>query len=275
MKRLILAIIVVCSVFYFVQPPKVLNDSIPKVYTEVEKNIEAEEEGLSLKGHAMRFIHFQDAVQKALHHRVSAANYVPADQIPTVMKEAIVATEDKRFYEHPGIDFYGIARAFYVNSMAGETVEGGSTITQQLVKNLFLSPKRVWTRKVEEVALAFMMEHYYTKEEILAMYLNSIYYGNHYYGIKEASEGYFNESPQQIKLAQAALLAGLPQAPTFYNPKVNPIAAVAKRDIVLELMMKQHMITKLQADTAKSLPLLPVKKPEAKPEVVVEQKKVS
>lgn len=260
MKRLILGIIIVFAIFYFVQTPTVNTDDAPQVYTKVEKNLEEKEERLTASNHIDRIINFQDEVQEALNERVSPKNYIPTNEIPSVMKEALVATEDKRFYNHPGIDIYGIFRAFYVNSVARETVEGGSTITQQLVKNLFLSTQRTWSRKAEEFVLALMMEHYYTKDEILGMYLNSVYYGNNYYGLKEACRGYFNEEPQQIDLPQAALLAGLPQAPTFYNPKANPIAAKAKREIVLNLMMQQNMITKKQFEEAKNAELLPKNK---------------
>lgn len=257
MKRLILGILIVAAIFYFIQPPTVSHDDAPKVYTKVEKTLEQKEESLTLPNRFDRIMNFQDEVQKAMNARVAPKNQVTENEIPEMMFDALVATEDKRFYSHPGVDVYGIFRAFYVNSLAGETVEGGSTITQQLVKNLFLSSQRTWTRKTEELVLALMMEHYYTKKEILTMYLNSVYFGNNYYGIKEATEGYFNEEPNEIGLCQAALLAGLPQAPTFYNPKANPIAAKAKREIVLELMLKQNLITKKDFNGAVNAVLLP------------------
>ena len=126
--------------------------------------------------------------------------------------------EDKRYYKHGAIDVLGIIRAFYTNTIAGETVEGGSTITQQVVKNLFLSSKRIMSRKVEEAILASEMEHYYSKEEILTMYLNTVYYGHNYYGIYEAAHGYFGTSPSRLTLGQSALLAALPNAPSYLDP---------------------------------------------------------
>ena len=154
--------------------------------------------------------------------------------IPEYTKNALVAIEDKRYYNHGAIDVLGIIRAFYTNTIAGETVEGGSTITQQLVKNLFLSSKRIMSRKVEEAILASEMEHYYSKEEILTMYLNTVYYGHGYYGIYEASHGYFGTSPSRLTLAQSALLAALPNAPSYLDPYTNYKGAKARQKLVLE-----------------------------------------
>lgn len=259
MKRLLLAICIIVAVFYFIQPPQVSRDDMPRMYTQVERNVDAKEAGLSLLDRGKRFMHFKEAVQTAIAMRVPAEKYVPLSDIAPSFQEAMVATEDKRFYTHMGFDVYGIARAMYVNILAGETMEGGSTITQQLVKNLFLSSDRVWSRKVEEVALSLAMEHYYTKEQILEMYVNSIYYGNTYYGILAASEGYFHKKPEYLTLAESALLAGLVQAPTFYNPVVNPEAARIKRMHVLERMLDQHYITEKQKKEAEEAPLLPQK----------------
>lgn len=218
--------------------------------------IALQEKELPLMKHVDRFINFRETVQEALNRRVAPADYVPDQDIPRVMKQAIVATEDKRFYDHGAIDFYGIVRALYTNILAGQTVEGGSTITQQLVKNLFLSSDRVWSRKAEELLIAFMMETYYTKEEILTMYLNSIYYGNDYTGIKEASEGYFKVEPKNLTIAQSAMLAGLPQAPTYYNPVKNPEAAQRRRAVVIHLMKEQRLITPQEAYDADKAPVI-------------------
>lgn len=152
MKRLlkvILALLVMGGIFYFVKPPTVIDgDRTSGTYTWIEKNIESSEDNLSRTDRIYRLFHFQEAVTAALDKRVKPENFVAANKIPAVMKEALVATEDKRFYEHGAVDMFGIARAFYTNVIAGETVEGGSTITQQLVKNLFLSSKRIMSRKV-------------------------------------------------------------------------------------------------------------------------------
>ncbi|SUP43657.1 transglycosylase domain-containing protein [Veillonella criceti] len=219
-------------------------------HTQREESLESTEDQLSRTERINRLFHFKEAVQTALHNRVPQNQQVKGDQISTHLKEALVATEDKRFYDHGAIDVFGIGRAFYTNVTAGKTVEGGSTITQQLVKNLFLSSKRIMSRKVEEVILAYLMEYYYTKDEILAMYLNTIYYGNDYYGIYQASNGYFDTTPAHLTLGQSALLAGLPQAPSYYNPIKNYKVAKERQRTVLTLMAQQGIISNREADKA-------------------------
>ena len=160
-----------------------------KAHTTVEKRIEQSEDTLSHTDRIIRLFTFKEKVEMALNQRVSKEHWVKGDVIPEYTKNALIAIEDKRYYKHGAIDVLGIIRAFYTNTIAGETVEGGSTITQQVVKNLFLSSKRIMSRKVEEAILASEMEHYYTKEEILTMYLNTVYYGHDYYGIYEEAHG--------------------------------------------------------------------------------------
>lgn len=219
-------------------------------HTQREESLESTEDQLSRTERISRLFHFTDAVETALNNRVPPNQQVKGDHISTHLKEALVATEDKRFYEHGAIDVFGIGRAFYTNLTAGRTVEGGSTITQQLVKNLFLSSKRIMSRKVEEVILAYLMEYYYSKDEILAMYLNTIYYGNDYYGIYQASTGYFDTTPEKLTLGQSALLAGLPQAPSYYNPVKNYKEAKERQRTVLTLMTQQGLISNREADKA-------------------------
>lgn len=219
-------------------------------YTTREQTLESTEDQLSRTERINRLFHFKEAVEKALNQRVPSNQRVKGDEISQNLKDALVATEDKRYYEHGAIDVFGIGRAFYTNLTAGHTVEGGSTITQQLVKNLFLSSKRIMSRKVEEVILAYLMELYYTKDEILTMYLNTIYYGNNYYGIEQASKGYFNTTPAKLTLGQAALMAGMPQAPSYYNPITNFKAAKERQRTVLTLMTQQGIISNQEADKA-------------------------
>lgn len=219
-------------------------------YTTREQTLESTEDQLSRTERINRLFHFKEAVEKALNQRVPSNQRVKGDEISQNLKDALVATEDKRYYEHGAIDVFGIGRAFYTNLTAGHTVEGGSTITQQLVKNLFLSSKRIMSRKVEEVILAYLMELYYTKDEILTMYLNTIYYGNNYYGIEQASKGYFNTAPAKLTLGQAALMAGMPQAPSYYNPITNFKAAKERQRTVLTLMTQQGIISNREADKA-------------------------
>lgn len=231
-------------------------------HTEVEEAIESREDVLSRTERLGRLFHVQDAVLEALDKKVPKQNQVTADSISKFAKQALVATEDKRFYEHGPMDPKAILRASYVNLVAGETLEGGSTITQQLVKNLFLSSKRIMSRKVEEALLAILVERHFTKDQILTMYMNSIYYGNDYIGIKEAARGYFDTSPGRLTLAQSAMLAALPQAPNYYNPVTNYPAAKERQRLVLSLMVEQGMISQAQMEEAyqEDLEILGVKR---------------
>ncbi|MGI8314500.1 PBP1A family penicillin-binding protein [Halobacillus mangrovi] len=161
---------------------------------------------------------------------------VPIDQIPEHVRNAFIAIEDSRFYDHSGVDFKSIARAVYKDIIAMEKVEGGSTITQQLAKNLFLSNDKTWMRKTKEVMAAKYLERKYTKEEILELYLNRIYFGEGAYGIEAASQHYFNVSVSDLTVPQAALLAGLPKAPNNYSPFDHPEEAKQRRNVVLARM---------------------------------------
>ena len=223
--------------------------------TQVEQNIEIQEDVLSRTDRIRRLFHIKDVIPEALNKRVPKDDQVRGDNMSDFLKKAIVATEDKRFYDHGAIDPKAVVRAGYNNFVAGETVEGGSTITQQLVKNLFLSSKRIFSRKVEEALLATQVENNYSKDEILAMYLNSVYLGNDFVGVKEASEGYFDTKPGRLSLAQAAMLAGIPRAPSYYDPIHNFTAAKHRQKTVLRLMMEQGMITKEQMESAYEEPL--------------------
>lgn len=220
------------------------------IHTTKDLHIEQREDQLSRTERIERLFHFKEAVEEAMDKRVPKEDRVTIQEISPFLKKAIVATEDKRFYEHSAIDSIGMARAIYTNVEAGETLEGASTISQQLVKNLFLSSKRILSRKVEEIMLAFLLEHYYSKDEILAMYLNTIYYGNDYYGVQQASKGYFNATSKDLNLGQAAILAGIPQAPSYYNPISNFKAAKERQKTVLRLMVEQDIITQKEADKA-------------------------
>ena len=181
---------------------------------------------------------------------------VDLDAISGYVKEGTVDTEDVRFYKHNGVDPQGIVRAIYSNLTGG--AEGASTITQQLVRNTILSDERydqTLKRKVREAYIAIQMEKTYTKDQILNMYLNTIYYGNGAYGIQVASITYFNKNASDLTLAEAALLVGLPQSPSYYDPFTNPDAAVARRNTVLDRMLTAGDITQEEHDAAVAEPL--------------------
>jgi penicillin-binding protein 1A len=166
------------------------------------------------------------------------------------LPRATIAVEDRRFYEHGGVDYVGIARAAWRDVTAGKVVEGGSTITQQLVRNLYVGQEKTFTRKIKEACLAIKLASKWPKERILNDYLNTVYYGNHAYGVEAASQTYFSRHASELTLRQAALLAGLPQAPSVYDPFHNPQAALDRRDEVLRAMLENNAITLAQYDFA-------------------------
>ncbi|HEY5099562.1 MAG TPA: PBP1A family penicillin-binding protein [Gaiellaceae bacterium] len=179
---------------------------------------------------------------------------VPSAGISAWMKQAIVATEDKRFYSHRGIDIRGMGRAFW-NDIRGRPVQGGSTITQQFVKNTLTGNQRSVFRKLKEAALAWQLEQKWSKDEILTAYLNTIYFGNGAYGVERAARTYFGHSAAKLTLPEAALLAGIPEDPTLYDPVAHPQTARERRAVVLELMLQQHVITPAEFHNATNAPM--------------------
>ena len=166
------------------------------------------------------------------------------------LPKAVIATEDRRFYSHFGIDPIGIARAAMANFRAGQVLQGGSTITQQLAKILFLSPERNFSRKIREVLLALWLEHRFTKDQILEIYLNRVYLGAGAYGVDAAAERYFGKSAAKLTLFESAVIAGLIQAPSRLNPARDPEAAAERAQDVLDDMVEAGFITRAQADAA-------------------------
>jgi penicillin-binding protein 1A len=191
------------------------------------------------------------------------------EQIPKVLKDAIVSVEDQNFYDHWGIDFYGIARATLKNISRGKLVEGGSTLTQQLSKNLFLISRagvaeKTFGRKIQEAMLSIQIERNYTKAQILTMYCNLGFLGHGQYGFAAASEFYFGKNIKDLNIEEAALLAALPRSPANYSPILNPAKAKLRRDYAIDRMMAQKTITAEQAEEAKRQPirLAPRKRPD-------------
>ncbi|HZY40976.1 MAG TPA: transglycosylase domain-containing protein, partial [Anaerolineae bacterium] len=181
---------------------------------------------------------------------------VKLSDTPLYCRQAMIATEDANYYAHPGVDFVGILRAVLINLQGGEVLSGGSTITQQLAKNLLLSPEeaaqRTITRKLRESILAWRITQTFSKDDILALYLNEVYYGNLAIGIEAAAQTYFGKAVGELDLAECAILAGLPQSPARYDPLSDLSAAKDRQTVVLDLMLKQNDITAEQADLAKS-----------------------
>lgn len=189
--------------------------------------------------------------------RRGAPDSPPIDlkSLPVYVPQAVMAIEDRKFYKHWGFDFEGLARAFYINAKAGRVVQGGSTLTQQLAKNLFLSSEQSLKRKAQELLLSVWLESRFTKDEIISLYLARVYFGSGAYGIDEAARRYFDKTPQNLTIAEAALLAGLLKAPSRLNPVSSSQRAAERATVVLNVMEAQGVITKEQRIQAVREPL--------------------
>ncbi|HEX8948156.1 MAG TPA: penicillin-binding protein 1A [Dissulfurispiraceae bacterium] len=182
-------------------------------------------------------------------------NFIPHYNIPDRVKKAFVAIEDQRFYSHPGVDFIGILRALFKDLMAQSIVEGGSTITQQLTKMLFLKPEKSLSRKLKEAVISIQIEKRYTKDEILGMYLNKAYFGARAYGIEAAAQTYYGKSVTELSLGEAAMIAGLQKAPTMYSPFKNAEKTLTRRQLVLKKMLSNGFISREEYERANAEPL--------------------
>ena len=196
---------------------------------------------------------FYDINGNVIYTTLSEERRVPVsiDKIPKHVQQAFIAIEDNRFYEHSGIDYRGTARAL-VSTLSGREVQGGSTITQQLAKNAFLTQERSIIRKIKEAFIAKELEHKYTKDEILTMYLNQIYFGQGAYGIESASLYYFGKHVQNLDIAEAATLAAIPKSPNYYNPFENPKESKNRQELVIDQMVKYGFISADSAAKAKA-----------------------
>jgi penicillin-binding protein 1A len=181
-------------------------------------------------------------------------NLTPIRQIPQVMKDAVLSIEDARFYQHGGLDYLGLIRAGIAN-LSKRKSQGASTITMQVARNVYLSTEKTYTRKIYEILLTFKLEHLLTKDQILEIYMNQIFLGNRAYGFASAAETYFGKSLKDITIAEAAMLAGLPKAPSAYNPISNPKRARSRQLYIIERMEENNYITAKQALEAKAEPL--------------------
>ena len=178
-------------------------------------------------------------------------NFVKFEDMSSYYRNAVISVEDHRYYDHGPVDFIAICRAFYTNIKNGEFREGGSTITQQVAKNVVLSQERSWIRKIAEIFAAFDLEKNYSKREIFELYVNTSYFGDGYYGIYQASFGYYNKSPKDLNLDEASILAGVPNAPSVYAPTINLNLAKKRQYHVLNKMLEYGYITKNEALSVK------------------------
>lgn len=174
-------------------------------------------------------------------------NYVKISEMPKIYLDAVISVEDHRFYSHNGIDLIAIGRAIFNDIKVFSFVEGGSTITQQLAKNTYFTQEKKIERKVAEVFMAFEIEKNYKKDDILELYLNTAYFGSGYNTPKEASEGYFGKEPENMTYGESIMLAGIPNAPSVYNPKANPNLAKQRQKQVIEKMIKYNYLTQEKA----------------------------
>ena len=178
----------------------------------------------------------------------SKDNFVKFSDLAEDYRNAVIAVEDHRFYDHGPVDFIAIARALYVNLTNWELREGGSTITQQVAKNVIFSQEETFTRKLGEIFAAYDLEKNYSKNEIFELYVNTAYFGDGYYGIYEASYGYYNKAPKDLNLDEASMLAGVPNAPSVYAPTVNPVLAKQRQQHVIKKMLEYGYISNEQAN---------------------------
>ena len=182
---------------------------------------------------------------------INKENYTSFEKLPENYINAVIAVEDHRYYEHGAIDLIGLARAMYTNIRDREFDEGGSTITQQVTKNIVFNQDKSLVRKLGEFFAAYELEKNYTKNEIFALYVNSSYFGDGYYSIYDASKGYYNKEPKDLTLNEATMLAGVPNAPSIYAPTVNLDLAKKRQKHVLNKMIEYGYITKEEAENIK------------------------
>ncbi len=176
--------------------------------------------------------------------------YLTYDEIPEYVVNAIVSIEDKKFFEHNGVDYKAIARALIAAIKDGEVTQGGSTITQQLARTIFLSNEKTWQRKIEEIYIASEMEQKYSKEQILEFYLNNVYFANGYYGIQAAAKGYFSKDASELDLSEVCFLLAIPNSPTYYDPIVNSQNTITRRDLILKAMLDDKVISQSEYNAA-------------------------
>ena len=188
-------------------------------------------------------------IEKMVANIQSKEDFTKVEELPKYYIDAVIAVEDRRFYSHSGIDYISIARAFFTDIKKMKLVEGGSTITQQVAKNNLFSQEKTAKRKIAEVFAAYDIEDYCEKDEIFELYVNTSYFGDGYYSVRTASNGYFNKEPIEMDLYEATLLAGIPNAPSVYAPTKNPELAKQRQAQVIDKMIKNGYLTIEEART--------------------------
>ncbi len=201
--------------------------------------------GIQIKGGYDKYISVLNdkPLETAISELQSKENYTKYDEIPKIYFDALVAVEDRRFYKHNGFDIIGTSRAIYNDIKAWDWVEGGSTIAQQLAKNMYFPDDHALQRKIAEIFMALKIEREYEKDEILELYVNGIYYGSGYYCIYDASQGYFSKEPSEMTDYECTLLVGIPNAPSVYSLNVRPDLASQRQEKVIECMVELEYIT--------------------------------
>lgn len=190
----------------------------------------------------------QVSLEDKINEIMEDPNYIQIESLPEYYKNAVISVEDHRFKDHGGIDIFSIGRAIINNIKAFDLVEGGSTITQQVAKNMYFTQEKEFTRKVAEVFVAFNLEKNYSKDDILELYVNTSYFGDGYYGIKNACNGYLEKQPSDITLYEATLMAGIPNAPSIYAPTKNLNLAKKRQEKVIQTMVENGYLTQEEAD---------------------------
>ena len=189
----------------------------------------------------------ETSIQNKIQEIKNIENYTKYEELPQDYIDAVVAVEDKRFFKHQGVDIISISRAIIIDIKEMSFEEGGSTITQQLAKNVYFTQDKKMTRKIAEIFMAIEIEKNCSKEEIFEMYVNTSYFGDGYYCVKDASEGYFDKAPSEMNLYECTLLAGIPNAPSVYAPTKNPELARQRQGQVVRKMLEQNYLTKEEA----------------------------
>ncbi|MDD6058488.1 MAG: PBP1A family penicillin-binding protein [Clostridiales bacterium] len=239
--QFILFLVVVAGVAYslFGSYGKDVQAMKDKAYRTVRDSTEE-----TFRGSQTSIVYASDKSVIATMKSEKESYYLPIEEIPTEAITAMVSIEDKKFYRHNGVDYRALLRAGISMLKHGRITQGGSTITMQLARNVFISQERTWQRKVEEMFLAWNLEEAYTKDQIMEFYMNNIYFGNGYYGLQSASRGYFNSDANELSLSQLAFLCAIPNNPTLYDPVTSMENTLARRDRILENMRKDGKISK-------------------------------